>query len=345
MSIQKRGKKFQVNLYQGPSAKRRCKTFDSYRAAVEWESERRLERKMAGGDVTVAAFAATWLETHPRGKRSTEVHYQQAIKGFVHEFGRFRLCDLSRSQVRVWAIQHPSQMATARAMLGDAQRDDLLQGNPLAGMRLPSSRGRRDIQALSENDVQRLAECAVTVHGEYGRLIYAPMILLAAYTGLRPGELHGLRWEDVNLREETLRVERQYSPKANAFTSPKNGLARTVPLLPPAVQALRTIPRTSLREIFSTKQGRHFSGKVSSYYWMPVRAAYGDSTLDFYALRHACGSMLNRLGMSAPEIARVLGHTDGGQLALRTYVHVSEDEAVARAKQLYAVPRLRAVNE
>lgn len=345
VSIQRRGSRaWQVNVYDGPSSKRRVRTFKSFREASDWEAGEKLRRRTREGDLTVALFAETWLERYPRPKRSTEVAYAQGVKGFVKQFGRVRLHDLTRHQVRLWAIGHPSQAPTARTMLGDAFRDGLIGANPLAGMRLPGGRGRRDIEALSEQQVARLVECAGEVHGDWGRLVYGPMIQLAAYTGLRPGELHGLRWGDVSLRDGTLRVERQYSPKAHAFTATKNELARTVPVLPPAEDALRAIPRTG-EQVFFTKQGRHFTGRVSSFYWSPVRAAFGDSTLDFYALRHACGSMLARMGLGAPEIARILGHVDGGRLALETYIHVSESEAVDKAKLLYSMPRLKAVGE
>lgn len=344
MSIKKRGNSWQCNVYEG-AAKRRVKTFGTFREASDWESQAKLERRVAGGQLTVGVFAGTWLERYPRGKRSTMVLYAQNIKGFVKEFGRCRLQDLTRSQMRLWAVEHPSQVGTARAMLGDAYRDGLMPSNPLTDMRLPGSRGRRDIVALSEQQIARLVEAAVKVHGEYGERVYGPMIVIAGYTGLRPGELHGLRWDDVDLRDETVRVERQYSPKASAFTATKNELTRVVPLLPPALDAFRAIPRTLLAEVFSTKNGRHFSGKVSSYYWQPVRAAYGDVSLDFYALRHACGSMLARLGLGAPEIARILGHVDGGKLALERYIHISQSEAVDRAKLLYSMPRLKAVSE
>jgi len=338
VAIVKRGGKYGVVVYEH-GKHRWIGTRDSRKAAVELEAEALLERRVPGGDLTVKTFAATWLERYPRPKRSTTVHYEQTIKGFVERFGAWRLKDLSRAQMRQWAIASPHQMATARAMLGDAFRDGLIDSNPLAGMRLPTSRGRRDIEALTELQVYRLVEIAQEVHGEYGRLVYGPMIQLAAFSGLRPGEIHGLRWDDVNLHAETLRVERQYSPKAQAFTTPKNGQTRVVYLTPPAAEALRTIPRTTHREVFTTKNGKHFSGRVSHYYWSPVRAAFGDAELDFYALRHFFGSMLARMSVNAPEIARAMGHVDGGKLALERYVHISEREARDRIKQAFTEPR------
>lgn len=342
MAIVKRKGKYGVVLYE--SGRRRwIGTFATRGEAVEAEATARLERRSPDGATTVADFASTWLERYPRPKRSTEVHYEQSIKAFVAQFGTWRLADLTRPQMRQWAIAHSSASSTARAMLGDAFRDGLIPANPLAGMRLPSSRGRRDLEVLSEADVLRLVNVATATHGRYGELVYGPMVQFAAYSGLRPGEIHGLRWDDVDFARETVRVERQYSPKAAAFTSPKNGLARTIYLTPLAAEALRAIPKTTHREVFTTKNGKHFSGRVSHYYWSPVRAAFGDPELDFYALRHYFGSMLARMGVNAPEIARAMGHTDGGRLALERYVHISEKEARERIKEAMTGTRRLAV--
>lgn len=344
MAIVKRKGKYGVVVYE-KGRRIWIGTFATEREALDAQAEARTSRRTDGA-TTVGTFAETWLERYPRPKRSTEVHYAQSIKAFAQRYGAWKLSDLTRSEMRQWAIAHSGQVSTARAMLGDAFRDGLIQANPLAEMRLPSSRGRRDLVALTEQQVFQLIATAEKTHGKYGELIYGPMVQFAAYTGVRPGELHGLRWDDVDLAKETLRIERQYSPKANAFTPPKNGLARTVYLTPLAAEAFRRIPKTTSREVFTTKNGKHFSGRVSHYYWNPVRAAFGDPELDFYALRHYFGSMLARMGVNAPEIARAMGHTDGGKLALERYVHISEKEARERIKEaITGTRRLRAVGE
>lgn len=335
MAIVKRGKKYGVVVYER-GRRRWVGTFDSHKVAVEEEAKAVLERHLPNGSLTVEMFAGTWLERYPRPKRSTEVHYAQQIKAFVRDYGVWRLRDLSRSEMRQWAIANPGTVSTARAMLGDAFRDGLIPANPLAGMRLPASRGRRDLVALTEQQVFQLVATAEKTHGRYGELVYGPMVQFAAYTGLRPGELHGLRWADVDLARELVRVERQFSPKANTFTAPKNGSAREVYLTPLAAEAFRKIPRTTLREVFTTKNGKHFSGRVSHYYWDPVRAAFQQPELDFYALRHYFGSMLARMGVNAPEIARAMGHVDGGKLALERYIHITEKESRERIKQAFA---------
>ena len=62
---------------------------------------------------------------------------------------------------------------------------------------------------------------AEKTHGRYGELVYGPMVQTAAYSGLRPGELHGLRWEDVDLVREMVRVERAVQPKGQHIYDPE----------------------------------------------------------------------------------------------------------------------------
>ncbi len=344
MAITRRGKTYGVSVYE--RGKRRwVGTYRTAKEAREAEATAVLERH-TGGRVTVGQFASTWLARYPRPKRSTEIHYAERIRRLVADFGGTQLRDLQRSPLRVWAIENPHAAAVARAMLGDAQRDGLIAANPLANLRLPSSRGRRDLVVPTAGEVVGLAECAVTVHGVYGDVMYAPMILLAAHTGLRPGELHGLRWEDVDTRTETLTVRRQFSPKTATFTAPKNGKARTVALIPAALAAVERIARTKQREVFTAKQGGHFSGRVSHYYWHPVRCAFGRPDWDFYSFRHYFGTLLALQGVGAPEIAQAMGHSDGGKLALERYIHVGEAQARDRIRRAFGqqpMPLLQSV--
>ena len=50
------------------------------------------------------------------------------------------------------------------------------------------------------------------------------LVAMAAFVGMRPAELYGLRWSDVDLRNDEIRVARQYSKVTRAFELPKSSL-------------------------------------------------------------------------------------------------------------------------
>ena len=64
------------------------------------------------------------------------------------------------------------------------------------------------------------------------------LYLLAVTTGLRRGELLGLKWTDVDLERGVLAVRRALAPDGKTFTLPKNGKGRTIRLTEQAVEAL-----------------------------------------------------------------------------------------------------------
>ena len=73
----------------------------------------------------------------------------------------------------------------------------------------------------------------------------------------------------------------------------------------------------------------------------------GYGALDWHSLRHVAGSLMAERGLSAQDIAYQLGHTDGGRLAQRLYIHTYEESARERIKRAFGenVAPLRAVSD
>lgn len=309
------------------------------RAALEDKlSDAIRDRKKAEQhSVPADAFAAEWTTTYPRRKESTNIHNAERVKKFAEDFAGVLLCDVSRVDARAWALENRSRWKAVRAMFTDAVRDGLAESNPFLGLRLQDASRRKDragFEAPSEQDVQRLAECAAEVWGDWGLRVYGPMITAAAYTGLRPGELYALRWDDIDWTGQTVRVERQLNQKTNKVDTPKNGKARIVPLLPQAHRALFSVPRQR-EEVFFTPHGKRFSGRVQGYYFHPVRCAFGQPGMEYYVLRHAFGTMLANRGVAPYDIADAMGHQDGGKLAMATYIKVRSKESNARIQAAF----------
>jgi integrase len=138
------------------------------------------------------------------------------------------------------------------------------------------------------------------------------LFLLAAFTGLRQGELIALRWRDVDFPGEHVRVTASYTTRA--LTSPKSGRVRSVPLAPAAASALA---RLSQREHRTGDDDLVFPGITGTYldasallkrYKRALRAA-GLRPLRFHDLRHTFGTTMIRKA----DIVRVrtwMGHAD-----------------------------------
>jgi len=341
MTTRRRGKRWSVEVYDSSktSHKRYVGTFDTQqqaRAAGRLAESQIAARRARRSEATVAEFAAHWLDLHPRQKESTNIGYAAQIKPFVELHGALALRDVTVDLALEWALERRWTLGGIRAMFSDARRRGLVETNPFTNLRLRGSRGRKDIDVLNRAEVEQLASCAHEVwSGEVAYTMHA-LVSMAAFVGMRPGELYGLRWSDVDLRNDEIHVQRQYSKASRSFELPKNGKHRDIVLTGPAKAALLEMPRPLGGDelIFRASRGGPITGRVQHYYWHPIRCRFGKPSMDLYELRHFCASWLfNDLALPAQDVAHQLGHTDGGALVQRLYGHPSERLARERIKR------------
>ena len=134
---------------------------------------------------------------------------------------------------------------------------------------------------------------------------------MAAYTGMRMGELLTLRWEDVGLGQRRVIVHRAVSAGVEGPT--KSWQARALPLADPAAMALaRLAERGDYTErndyVFCSRLGRSLDGSSLRQRFYRARDAAGLRALRFHSLRHAAGSLVAREA-GAHFVQAFLGHS------------------------------------
>lgn len=172
-------------------------------------------------------------------------------------------------------------------------------------------------------------------------------MLLGAATGARRGELLALRWSDVDLDAGILRISRSVGLVGGQlyWKAPKNGEGRTIMLGPSVVAELRR-HRAAQGERRLAHGPRYHADEdlvVAKIDGAPIRPDYASQafrnlvrraglppSVHVHTLRHSAASFLAAAGVPPSDIAAVLGHKDGGALALRVYVHPMA-EGLARA--------------
>ena len=140
----------------------------------------------------------------------------------------------------------------------------------------------------------------------------AELIRVAAYAGLRLGELLALRWRDVDFAGHALTVARAMS--AGEETSTKSGHARRVPLPDQAAGALQRLhwrgDFTAPGElVFCNVFGRILDGSALRRRFKRARDAAGLRPLRFHDLRHTYGSLLAAAGVDLVTIQAAMGHS------------------------------------
>lgn len=139
----------------------------------------------------------------------------------------------------------------------------------------------------------------------------AELFRLAAYTGLRLGELLALRWQDVDLQTRRMIVHRAVSAGVEGPT--KSWQARFIPPADPAADALmRLRAREDYTErddyVFCSRLGRRLDSSAVRRRYKRARDAAGLRALRFHALRHGAGSLVARHA-DARFVQDFLGHS------------------------------------
>jgi integrase len=140
----------------------------------------------------------------------------------------------------------------------------------------------------------------------------AELLRVAAYTGLRRGELVALRWHDVRWSERVLVVERALSATVETTTK-----ARRIRYVPLGDQALAALDRLSRRPNFTGADDYVFAGVAGDRLdpsalrrrYIAARDAAGLPPLRFHDLRHTAGTHLTRV-LDPVTVRDVLGHAD-----------------------------------
>jgi integrase len=141
----------------------------------------------------------------------------------------------------------------------------------------------------------------------------ADLVRVAAYAGLRRGELVALRWRDVDFAGHKLIVRRALSGETEV-RSTKSRRAREVPLPDQSAAALQ---RLRLRGeftgpddyVFANRFGRRLDPSALRRRYERARDAAGLDPLRFHDLRHTYGSLLVAGGIDLPSIKAAMGHS------------------------------------
>jgi Site-specific recombinase XerC len=173
--------------------------------------------------------------------------------------------------------------------------------------------------------VQRLIDAAVN---EQDRAIFA----VAAFAGLRVGELRGLRWSDVDPQLSIIHVRRSYT-NSGKFQPPKSGRVRSVPLIPQAAEPLfalggrgHSLEPDDLVFLSPKRRVLNDSRQRRRFYEATERA--GLPHLRLHDLRHSFGTLAVQ-AFPLSDVAAYMGHADIETTMIYIH-HVPKADAAAR---------------
>jgi integrase len=153
-----------------------------------------------------------------------------------------------------------------------------------------------------------------------------PIILLAMTTGMRRGEILGLRWKDIDFQRQRIIL-----PKT------KNDDTRAVPLVGPALEALREWSRVmpiNRNSLIYPSRGKSGAEKPfdMNHAWNQIRSNARLLDFRFHDLRHTAASFLAMSGATLREIGDIIGHKTLAMV--QRYAHLTDDHKYATVERM-----------
>ena len=287
-------------------------------------------RKHVRRDATVQTLAKIYLEEKAgKVKVSTLKCYQRNIKCHIlPKLGDQIAANLTVEDIDDYleAMQEsfsPKLVREVGALLLALLR---LAGINFTGeVTLPKVR-QKNVEVFTETELKQLARIILRRTDETGL-----GILLTVYTGIRLGELCGLKWQDVNAGKGMLHVQRTVERVAQedgttclAVLTPKTESSnRWIPIPQEMMRVLK--PDQRLPETYLLTGGEIIPDRrTMQNRYKALLKRVGVPYRNFHALRHTYATRCIEQGIDAKSVSELLGHSDV-RTTLRLYVHASMD--------------------
>lgn len=325
--------------------------FEGDRKAARAELDRLLRSQVEGReytppDITVNEYFDRWFETVAENRYGYKT--LEGYKGIIAFDVRSIIGHVKLSDLQLSDIQRIFHAMTARGVTSNTQRRlfsvistafnsavawGWLETNPLSRLAMPRC-DAKEIVAMSREEVGSfLAVTDKGCHTEYFRL--------AIVTGMRPGEMAGLRWDDVDYEHCTISIQRSLAWKKKMddgwiLVPPKTKRGRRQIEIPKSLahalaghnrrqEGVKRKAGSNYQDegfVFADESGRPvYPHIIRGVFKQALVRAGLSSTIRLYDLRHTSATLLLKSGEHIKVVSERLGHS-AVSITLEIYVHV-----------------------
>lgn len=304
------------------------------RVVKEWrettlsDMRRGVWRDPRAGKVTVGEWCEKWWASRVVEESTRKVQRGDLDNHVLPYWRDWPLNAITPHDVQTWVARMQTEgkgaptirhcHARLSSMMKAAVKARLIPTSPCDGIELPTV-AQRPPRWFTGDEMAAILE--------WLNEPYRTMTELAAWSGLRYGELAGLHGEDVDWLRETLHVRWVYLDKTRTLREyPKTSASRReVPVPDDVLRAMsrRMEGRGRSELVFAGRDG--FPVKHGTW-WLALRTACeqaGVRSFNPHTLRHTCASWLVQAGVPLTEVMRLLGHTNYSTIL--KYAHLAPD--------------------
>lgn len=340
--------------------RRKSKTwFRTKREAVEWEQQYlsdHADRAPEADTMTVRQLLEAYITSCKlRGRASNTIRgYTHCADRLNRYLGNKPIDKLNRimletvyAQMIAQAVDNgkPIRAGTIayshrvlKAACNYAIECKLLKANPCSKVMLPKD----DEPFVPSILGAEQAHSVLTVLPQHDGQLYLVVLLCVVY-GLRRGEALGLRWSDIDFKNETITIAGQYTYDGNGQpiwkprlkTSQSHRTLYLVPYIKEELLAVRAaFPKDRIVQYVCELDGVLPTPNTITKRWENFRAKYGFDKVRVHDLRHSAATMLIKSGADLNTVKNMLGHTKIE--TTERYLHTDFETAAAAAQKVVA---------
>ncbi len=271
-------------------------------------------------EITVKAIVKTWPDLPGLDARKVTPADCQSWAARAFTQGTGFVAPRSRTVRRGMSVSSYNKCVDLlRTIFEVAREEGVLSKNPTSSLSKRSVRRKR-LDLPSSEQFQALVRTISTIHARRSR-DSADMARFLAYSGARLREATALRWGDLDFTRNRLAI-------AGTKTESSD---RTIPIFPPLAALIAEM--RSRRGVESDNapilRVQECLGSLKS-----ACRKIGIKALTHHDLRHLFATSCIESGVDIPTVSRWLGHSDGGNLAMKTYGHLRQEHSDSQAAKV-----------
>ena len=320
--------------------------------------------------LTVSDWFYSWLFDYRKQdlKPKSFQRYHGIYKNYIEntDFGNIKLNDLRTTHLQ----RHYKKLldngvtpttirqinTNLKTCLNEAERQGYIQKNWCKLVTLPKKEDNKEVKVLTKQEQEKFLEA---IKGHELELLY----IVALGTGLRIGEILGLKWSDIDFKNNELHVNRSLQ-KAAIYEDDKIVRYEVQETTPKTKNSLRTIPvpqniikkliahkkeqnelilllqeeYDNKKYVFCNKLGKPIEDKRPGRNLKTILTSISIEPIKFHALRHTYATRLFEAGIPPKTVQHLMGHSDI-ETTMNIYTHVMKEqklEAIEKINNIFA---------
>lgn len=334
---------------------------------IETASEKGCTNYIEKSKVTLGQWLDIWLEKYCKTsvRVSTYSWYEMFVRVHIKPIlGECKMCNLnteklqdffnlkkkcphSKDKTRTLSNRTIDGMRRViRAALNQAKIDGYILSDPIKGVKM-GNLSRPDVRALTREEQFRLHKTAEKWQKEWPS---AFAIILSMYTGMRKGEILGLRWCDVDLFTESPTIHVRHSLRREIDLSREdkktvrklsdtktNGSKRNIPIMPQLLDDFKKYRESQIHLkkqnnitheetdfVFQSSVFKEHEPRRFYYKYLEILKDANIQNADFHTLRHTFATRAIENVMDINTLSAILGHAQTSTTVNR-YCHAIEE--------------------